>query len=106
MFIAFARGVSSASLPLPLLAFGQTKDAQQPDASAPSATGFENGRLKAAATEATSASHSGADQSQAAQNFRAFLDADWTRWMEEHPEHATQVGYPGQDERWTDGSHA
>jgi uncharacterized protein (DUF885 family) len=36
--------------------------------------------------------------------FRAYLDADWKRWMEEYPEIATQVGYPGLDARWTDDS--
>src|ERR1700744_1612426 len=36
--------------------------------------------------------------------FRAYLDADWKRWMEEYPEVATGVGYPGQDARWTDDS--
>lgn len=40
----------------------------------------------------------------AAQQLRDFLDADWRRWMEEYPEVATHVGYPGQDERWTDDS--
>ena len=38
--------------------------------------------------------------------FRAYLDADWKRWMEEYPEVATGVGYPGQDARWTDDSAA
>jgi uncharacterized protein (DUF885 family) len=36
--------------------------------------------------------------------FRAYLDADWKRWMEEYPEVATSVGYPGQDARWGDDS--
>jgi uncharacterized protein (DUF885 family) len=36
--------------------------------------------------------------------FRAYLDADWKRWMEEYPEVATGVGYAGQDARWTDDS--
>src|ERR1700753_2064911 len=39
-----------------------------------------------------------------ARRFRAYLDADWKRWMEEYPEVATGVGYPGQDARWTDDS--
>ncbi len=38
--------------------------------------------------------------------FRAYLEADWKRWMEEYPEVATGVGYPGQDARWTDDSAA
>lgn len=41
-----------------------------------------------------------------ARKFRAYLDADWKRWMEEYPEVATGVGYPGQDARWTDDSSA
>jgi uncharacterized protein (DUF885 family) len=36
--------------------------------------------------------------------FRAYLDADWKRWMEQYPDVATQVGYPGQNNRWTDDS--
>jgi uncharacterized protein (DUF885 family) len=39
-----------------------------------------------------------------ARKFRAYLDADWKRWMEEYPDVATQVGYPGQNNRWTDDS--
>ena len=38
--------------------------------------------------------------------FSAYLNADWRRWMEEYPEVATGVGYPGQDARWTDDSAA
>src|SRR5579862_8713954 len=38
--------------------------------------------------------------------FRAYLDADWKRWMEEYPEVATSVGFPGQDARWSDDSPA
>jgi uncharacterized protein (DUF885 family) len=43
-------------------------------------------------------------QSKAAQEFRAYLDSDWKRWMELYPELATGVGYPGQNRRWTDDS--
>ena len=39
-----------------------------------------------------------------ARKFRSYLDADWKRWMEEYPEVATGVGFPGQDARWTDDS--
>jgi len=39
-----------------------------------------------------------------ARKFRAYLDADWKKWMEEYPEVATGVGFPGQDARWTDDS--
>jgi len=45
-------------------------------------------------------------QSEAARKFRAYLDADWKRWMEEYPEIATLVGYPGQNGRWVDYSSA
>ena len=45
-------------------------------------------------------------QSDEARKFRAYLDADWKRWMEEYPEVATGVGYPGQDARWSDDSPA
>jgi uncharacterized protein (DUF885 family) len=43
-------------------------------------------------------------QSTAAKEFRAYLDADWKRWMELYPELATGVGYPGQNRRWADDS--
>jgi uncharacterized protein (DUF885 family) len=39
-----------------------------------------------------------------AETMRAQLDADWKYWMTEYPEFATQVGYPGQNARWTDYS--
>lgn len=45
-----------------------------------------------------------ASQSSAAKSFRAFLSADWKLWMEEYPETATSVGFPGQNRRWTDYS--
>jgi uncharacterized protein (DUF885 family) len=38
--------------------------------------------------------------------FRAYLDHDWTRWLEEVPELATVVGHPGLNDRWTDDSPA
>src|ERR1700761_5856607 len=43
-------------------------------------------------------------QSEEVRKFRAYLDSDWKRWMEEYPEVATGVGFPGQDARWTDDS--
>jgi len=43
-------------------------------------------------------------QLEAEKSFRAFLDSDWKRWMEEYPEAATGVGYPGQNHKWTDDS--
>jgi hypothetical protein len=45
-----------------------------------------------------------AGQSGASQRLRDFLEADWKRWMREYPEVATHVGFPGQDDRWTDDS--
>jgi uncharacterized protein (DUF885 family) len=45
-------------------------------------------------------------RSDEARKFRAYLDADWKRWMEQYPDIATQVGYPGQNNRWTDDSPA
>ena len=101
MLILLAEGVSSALLVLPLLALGQAKDSQQRGANEPSAAAFGDGHLKAAATSPSDASHSAA-----AQKLRGFLDADWRRWMEEYPEIATHVGYPGQNDRWTDDSPA
>src|SRR2546430_1485073 len=61
--------------------------------------------MMVAQTKATSTSAKPARmQSEGARKFRAYLDADWKRWMEEYPEKATQVGYPGQNARWTDDS--
>src|SRR4051794_11730536 len=41
-----------------------------------------------------------------ATRFRAYLAADWKRWMAEYPEIATLTGFPGQNDRWTDNSPA
>jgi hypothetical protein len=38
-------------------------------------------------------------QTKAAQDFRAYLARDWKRWMEQYPETATSVGFPGQNRR-------
>ena len=38
--------------------------------------------------------------------FKAQLDDEWKYWMEQYPEAATQLGYPGQNARWTDYSQA
>lgn len=38
--------------------------------------------------------------------FAAQLDEEWKFWMEQYPEAATQLGYPGQNARWTDYSQA
>jgi uncharacterized protein (DUF885 family) len=43
-------------------------------------------------------------QAAAAKQFRKYLKADWKLWMEQYPEMATGVGYPGQNRRWTDDS--
>jgi uncharacterized protein (DUF885 family) len=42
----------------------------------------------------------------ASSEFRAFLNRDWIRWLEEAPEVATAVGYPGLNDRWNDDSPA
>jgi uncharacterized protein (DUF885 family) len=54
----------------------------------------------------TSAAAAADAQTEETRKFRAYLDADWKRWMEEYPEAATQIGYPGQNTRWTDDSPA
>lgn len=41
-----------------------------------------------------------------AQRFRAFLADDWKHWMQDYPEWATWIGFPGQNRRWTDHSPA
>jgi uncharacterized protein (DUF885 family) len=38
------------------------------------------------------------------QKFRAYLNADWKHWMQEYPEMATAVGFPGQNRRWGNDS--
>jgi len=53
---------------------------------------------------AQSASDQTGAQAKAARNFRAFLERDWKQWMREYPETATDVGYPGQNHRWSDDS--
>jgi len=45
-------------------------------------------------------------QSEIVQKFRTYLDDDWKQWMTEYPEMATEVGFPGQNRRWTDNSPA
>ena len=47
-----------------------------------------------------------AAENPAVQQLRAFLADDWKYWMVEYPEMATSVGYPGQNDRWTDYSPA
>ena len=48
------------------------------------------------------AARSGADSERLNQLF----ELDWKHTMEDHPEFATSVGYPGQNNRWTDLSLA
>jgi uncharacterized protein (DUF885 family) len=72
-----AMGLGGALLALPMLILGHTNAASAADA-----------------------------QTDETQKFRAYLDADWKRWMQEYPDVATQVGYPGQNTRWTDDSPA
>ena len=79
LLMLLALAIASATLAFPLLSLAQAKDSQQPESNA---------------------------QSDAAEKFRGFLDADWRRWMTEYPEVATHVGFPGQDDRWTDDSPA
>ncbi len=38
--------------------------------------------------------------------FRAFLDHDWSAWLDLYPELGTVFGYPGRNDRWTDDSSA
>jgi uncharacterized protein (DUF885 family) len=42
--------------------------------------------------------------SEATRKFRAYLDEDWKLWLQEYPEMATAVGFPGQNRRWSDDS--
>jgi uncharacterized protein (DUF885 family) len=67
-------GVMSVPLVMPMLAVAQSGSSQ--------ATGHDK----------------------AAREFRAYLTRDWKRWMEQYPETATSVGFPGQNRRWTDDS--
>ena len=76
MLVVTALGFSAGWLLVPLLAFAQ---AQEP---APGG------------------------QTETAQKFRAYLDADWKRWLDDAPEMATHAGFPGYDRRWTDDSPA
>jgi len=78
LLVTLAIAIVGATLALPLLVFGAANSSEQQPNSV--------------------------TQSAAAQKFRAFLEADWRRWMEEYPENATDVGFPGQDDRWTDDS--
>jgi uncharacterized protein (DUF885 family) len=74
VFLMLAMGLSGSLLVMPMLALAQAVSGQV------------------------------AGQTEAARKFRAYLEADWKRWMEEYPELATGVGYPGQNRRWADDS--
>jgi uncharacterized protein (DUF885 family) len=75
MFATAAMGLGSALLIVPMLVLGHTNTSVAADA-----------------------------YGEETRKFRAYLDADWKRWMQEYPDVATQVGYPGQNARWTDDS--
>jgi uncharacterized protein (DUF885 family) len=79
LLITLAIAIATATLAAPLMVYGAAKNSAEPETAA---------------------------QSAAAQKLRAFLEADWQRWMQEYPEIATHVGYPGLDDRWTDDSPA
>jgi uncharacterized protein (DUF885 family) len=53
---------------------------------------------------AQSGSNQTSAQGKAAREFRAYLEKDWKRWMEQYPETATSVGFLGQNRRWSDDS--
>jgi uncharacterized protein (DUF885 family) len=53
-----------------------------------------------------SAVESSTTHNDATRKFRAYLEEDWKRWMEEYPEFATGTGFPGQNRRWSDDSPA
>jgi uncharacterized protein (DUF885 family) len=53
---------------------------------------------------AQSASDQTGGQGKAVREFRAYLEKDWKRWMEQYPETATATGFPGQNRRWSDDS--
>jgi uncharacterized protein (DUF885 family) len=53
---------------------------------------------------AQSAGSRNGEQAEAARKFQAYLDNDWKRWMQQYPEMATSVGFPGQNRRWSDDS--
>jgi uncharacterized protein (DUF885 family) len=48
----------------------------------------------------------GEERAAAGKKLRAYLEADWKRWMEEYPEVATQFGFPGENTRWMNDSSA
>ncbi len=53
---------------------------------------------------AQSAAGRNGELAEATREFRAYLDNDWKLWMQQYPEMATSVGFPGQNRRWCDDS--
>jgi uncharacterized protein (DUF885 family) len=49
-------------------------------------------------------SNSSSAQTEAKKNFRAYLDADWKRWLSEYPGLATGVGERAYNRKWSDDS--
>ena len=45
-------------------------------------------------------------KSAAARKFRAYLEEDWKKWLDEYPEMASGAGFPGHEREWTDDSAA
>lgn len=37
-------------------------------------------------------------------DLRSYFTEDWAQWMAEYPDHATETGFPGQNDRWRDDS--
>src|ERR1700719_2230198 len=77
MLAMAAIGLGSALLIVPMMILSDARDASAADA-----------------------------QAAETRKFRAYLEGDWKRWMQECPDVAAQVGYPGQNDRWTDDSPA
>jgi len=75
MLAMLATGLGGALLVLPMLILGHANSASPAD-----------------------------PQTEETRRFRAYLDTDWKRWMEQYPEVATSVGYPEQNNHWTDDS--
>jgi len=62
--------------------------------------------LMTANSSSSQANAAGAPGNPTIEKLRAFLADDWKYWMIEYPEMATSVGFPGQNDRWTDHSPA
>jgi uncharacterized protein (DUF885 family) len=45
-------------------------------------------------------------KSAAGRKFRAYLEEDWKKWLDEYPEMASGAGFPGHGRDWTDDSAA